>query len=95
MRLFKKALSATLALALTATTLTVMPGAETVDAAANYNYGDALSKSLLFYELQESGEIEDDIRTNWRADSAMTDGADNNVDLTGGWYDAGDTQELC
>ena len=94
MRLFKKALSATLALALTATTLTVMPGAEAVDAAANYNYGDALSKSLLFYELQESGEIEDDIRTNWRADSAMTDGADNNVDLTGGWYDAGDNLKL-
>lgn len=94
MRLYKKALSATLALAITATSLAVAPKAITVDAATDYNYGDALSKSLLFYELQESGKLEDDIRTNWRGDSALEDGADNNVDLTGGWYDAGDHLKL-
>lgn len=54
------------------------------------NYGEALQKSIYFYEAQQSGEIPDWNRTEWRGDSAMTDGADNNVDLTGGWYDAGD-----
>ena len=29
-------------------------------------------------------------RVSWRGDSALTDGADVGVDLTGGWYDAGD-----
>lgn len=56
----------------------------------DYNYGEALQKSLIFYELQRSGDIPDDSRTNWRGDSGMSDGADNGVDLTGGLYDAGD-----
>lgn len=93
MRLTKKALSATLAVAMTATSLTAAAPIA-VDAAANYNYGDALSRSLLFYELQESGKMEDDIRTNWKGDSCMNDGKDNGVDLTGGWYDAGDNLKL-
>jgi hypothetical protein len=64
----------------------------TADAAGNYNYGDALAKSLLFYQLQESGKLSEETlsRTNWRADSGLNDGADNGLDLTGGWYDAGD-----
>ena len=63
-----------------------------VDAAGNYNYGDALAKSLLFYQLQESGKLSEETlsRTNWRADSGLKDGSDNGLDLTGGWYDAGD-----
>ena len=63
-----------------------------VEAAGNYNYGDALAKSLLFYQLQESGKLSEETlsRTNWRADSGLNDGADNGLDLTGGWYDAGD-----
>ena len=92
MRLYKKALSATLAVALTATTLTAGPVVKA--ASGNYNYGDALSKSLLFYELQESGKMEDDIRSNWKGDSCLNDGKDNNVDLSGGWYDAGDNLKL-
>ena len=75
MRLYKKALSATLAVALTATTLTAGPVVKA--ASGNYNYGDALSKSLLFYELQESGKMEDDIRSNWKGDSCLNDGKDN------------------
>ena len=31
-----------------------------------------------------------DNRIPWRGDSAMNDGCDNNVEITGGWYDAGD-----
>jgi endoglucanase len=59
-------------------------------AAAPYRYGEALQKSLLFYEAQVSGKKPAWNRVSWRGDSAMTDGADAGLDLTGGWYDAGD-----
>ncbi len=55
-----------------------------------YNYGEALQKALLFYELQRSGDLPEKTRCNWRGDSALNDGADHGVDLTGGLYDAGD-----
>ncbi len=56
-----------------------------------FNYGEALQKSLLFYELQRSGDIDEKTaRTNWRGDSGMNDGSDVGLDLTGGLYDAGD-----
>ena len=55
-----------------------------------YNYGEALQKSILFYELQRSGDLPDKTRCNWRGDSALTDGSDVGIDLTGGLYDAGD-----
>lgn len=58
--------------------------------AAGFNYGEALQKSIMFYEFQRSGKLPDDNRINWRADSGLTDGADVGLDLTGGWYDAGD-----
>ena len=56
----------------------------------DFNYGEALQKAILFYELQRSGDLPEQTRCNWRGDSAMNDGADNGVDLTGGLYDAGD-----
>jgi len=65
-------------------------GYEGTEGTGKYNYGEALQKSLLFYELQRSGKLPEKVRCNWRGDSGLTDGADNNVDLTGGWYDAGD-----
>jgi len=55
-----------------------------------YNYGEALQKSLLFYELQRSGDLPEDVRCNWRGDSCLNDGSDVMIDLTGGWLDAGD-----
>lgn len=58
--------------------------------AANFNYGEALQKSILFYEFQMSGKLPDNIRTNWRGDSCLKDGSDVGLDLTGGWFDAGD-----
>lgn len=61
-----------------------------VNAATSYNYGEALQKSIMFYEFQRSGVLPDNIRNNWRGDSALSDGADVGLDLTGGWYDAGD-----
>jgi hypothetical protein len=54
------------------------------------NYAEALQKSLFFYEVQRSGRLPANNRVEWRGDSALDDGADNGVDLTGGWYDAGD-----
>ena len=65
-------------------------GYEGIEGTGDYNYGEALQKSILFYELQRSGKLPEYIRCNWRGDSALNDGADNNIDLTGGWYDAGD-----
>jgi endoglucanase len=58
--------------------------------AQTFNYGEALQKSLFFYEAQRSGDLPAGNRVNWRGDSGMTDGADVGRDLTGGWYDAGD-----
>nr|WP_239140327.1 glycoside hydrolase family 9 protein [Plantactinospora endophytica] len=66
-------------------------GAESAPAAAPaFNYAEALQKSLYFYEAQQSGALPDWNRVSWRGDSALTDGSDVRLDLTGGWYDAGD-----
>ncbi len=59
-------------------------------AQTNYNYGEVLQKSLFFYEAQRSGPLPADNRINWRGDSGLNDGSDVGLDLTGGWYDAGD-----
>ncbi|MDW5326825.1 glycoside hydrolase family 9 protein [Plantactinospora sp. KLBMP9567] len=61
-----------------------------VAAAPAFNYAEALQKSLYFYEAQQSGALPDWNRVSWRGDSALTDGSDVRLDLTGGWYDAGD-----
>jgi hypothetical protein len=58
--------------------------------AQSFNYGEALQKSLFFYEAQRAGDLPATNRVNWRGDSAMQDGSDVGRDLTGGWYDAGD-----
>lgn len=56
----------------------------------SHDYRDALTKSILFYEGQRSGKLPLNQRMRWRADSALSDGAADHVDLTGGYYDAGD-----
>nr|ADB85440.1 GH9 family protein [Limnoria quadripunctata] len=55
-----------------------------------YDYSQALCMSPLFYEAQRSGKLPADQRVTWRADSGLQDGADVGLDLTGGYYDAGD-----
>ncbi len=66
-------------------------GTEGTVGKGSYNYGEALQKALIFYELQRSGDIDEKTaRCNWRGDSGMSDGADAGLDLTGGLYDAGD-----
>lgn len=65
-------------------------GYEGIEGTGKYNYGEALQKSLLFYELQRSGDLPEQVRCNWRGDSCLSDGSDAGLDLTGGWFDAGD-----
>ncbi|KAL6556419.1 hypothetical protein OROGR_005707 [Orobanche gracilis] len=54
------------------------------------NYKDALGKGILFFEGQRSGKLPANQRVKWRADSALSDGKIENVNLNGGYYDAGD-----
>ncbi|KAL3503550.1 hypothetical protein ACH5RR_037999 [Cinchona calisaya] len=53
-------------------------------------YGEALSKSLLYFEAQRSGHLPYNQRATWRHHSGLTDGLEQGVDLVGGYYDAGD-----
>lgn len=70
-------------------------GYEGEEGTGDFNYGEALQKSLLFYELQRSGDLDEStIRTNWRGDSGLNDGSDAGLDLTGGLYDAGDNAKF-
>ncbi|KAG0485568.1 hypothetical protein HPP92_009647 [Vanilla planifolia] len=55
-----------------------------------HDYSDALRKSILFFEGQRSGRLPHTQRLSWRGDSALNDGSADGVDLTGGYYDAGD-----
>ena len=57
---------------------------------SNYEYTKLLAYSLYFYEAQRSGKLPPDNRVSWRHDSALEDGNDVGLDLTGGYYDAGD-----
>ncbi|MET8764456.1 glycoside hydrolase family 9 protein [Lentzea sp. NPDC004782] len=59
-------------------------------AAPAFNYGEALQKAVWFYDAQRSGKLPPDNRVSWRGDSALRDGSDAGLDLSGGFYDAGD-----
>ncbi|XP_011623034.1 endoglucanase 13 [Amborella trichopoda] len=58
------------------------------------DYGEALDKSLLYFEAQRSGKLPTSQRVLWRGDSALSDGHSVGVDLTGGYYDAGDNMKF-
>lgn len=57
---------------------------------AQHNYAEVLQKSLFFYEAQQAGPLSPNNRVSWRANAVMDDGSDNSVDLSKGWFDAGD-----
>ncbi|KAK1296960.1 Endoglucanase 5 [Acorus calamus] len=59
-------------------------------AEAGFDYGEALEKSLLFFEAQRSGKLPPDQRVEWRGDSGLRDGFEQGVNLVGGYYDSGD-----
>ena len=48
------------------------------------NYGEALQKSLFFYEAQQAGVLPEWNEVSWRGDSMENDF------VPGGWFDAGD-----
>lgn len=55
-----------------------------------FNYNEVLRKSILFYEAQRAGRLPATNRIPWRKSATLRDGADVGVDLSGGWFDAGD-----
>jgi endoglucanase len=55
-----------------------------------YDYGQVLGLSFLFYEAQRSGKLPANNRIKWRGDSGLNQKAPDGRDVTGGWYDAGD-----
>lgn len=57
---------------------------------SSFNYGEVLQKAIWFYEAQVSGQKPTANRVSWRGDSTLGDGSDVGVNLTGGWFDAGD-----
>ncbi|XP_042512490.1 endoglucanase 5 [Macadamia integrifolia] len=65
-------------------------GSPAIKIAAGFDYGDALIKSLKFFEAQKSGKLPANHQVNWRGDSGLRDGFQQEVDLVGGYYDAGD-----
>jgi hypothetical protein len=55
----------------------------------NAQWSTLLGNLLYFYEAQRSGRLPQSNRVLWRNDSALDDGADIGLDLSGGYYDAG------
>ncbi|KAF5364025.1 hypothetical protein D9756_000516 [Leucocoprinus leucothites] len=56
----------------------------------NRQWTSLLGDLLYFYEAQRSGNLLSTNRVPWRNSSALDDGKDVGLDLTGGYYDAGD-----
>lgn len=49
---------------------------------AGHDYGQALSKSILFFEAQRSGYLPHNQRVTWRANSGLNDGKASGVSLS-------------
>lgn len=62
-------------------------GLVTLSLAGDYNYGQVVEKSLLFYEAQRTGRLPTSNRISWRGDSFYTDRGTSNEDLSGGYFD--------
>src|SRR3954454_9494669 len=75
-----------LAIAVAGIAVAIRPAA----APGAFDCGEALQKSMFFYQAQIAGKKPSWSQVSWRGDAAMTDGADAGLDLTGGWFDAGD-----
>ena len=86
---FKKLTAAVSAVVLAASALVPCMGGITASA-GDYNYGEALQKSMFFYEVQQSGNLPDWNMVQWRADSMVNEEGEETDFVKGGWYDAGD-----
>lgn len=85
---FKKLMAAVSAMAVSAGMLSSFPAV--TNAKGDYNYAEALQKSMFFYEVQQAGKLPEWNSVPWRADSMVDeDGVETDV-CTGGWFDAGD-----
>jgi endoglucanase len=60
----------------------------------NSQWSTLLGNLLFFYEAQRSGRLLSTKRVPWRNDSAVNDGSDVGLDLSGGYYDAGGTPSV-
>jgi len=60
----------------------------------NPQWSTLLGNLLYFYEAQRSGHLPSTKRVSWRNDSAVNDGSDVGLDLSGGYYDAGGMQPI-
>jgi endoglucanase len=87
MKWMSRALVALLVLGLAVVVPDLSPAAR---AAGKFAYGEALQKAIWFYDAQRSGALPASNRVSWRGPSALDDGKDVGLDLTGGFYDAGD-----
>ncbi|KAH8830739.1 glycoside hydrolase family 9 protein [Flagelloscypha sp. PMI_526] len=56
----------------------------------NTQWSNLLGSLLYFYDAQRSGSLPSSNRVSWRNSSCLDDGKDVGLDLTGGYYDAGD-----
>lgn len=66
-------------------------GAQPSDGVSQVNphWTSLLGNLLYFYDAQRSGQLPSDERVTWRNSSALDDGQDVGLDLSGGYYDAG------
>ena len=53
----------------------------------NYNYGEVLGLSILFYDAQKTGRLPANNRIPWRVDAMYNDRGDNGEDLSKGYFD--------
>jgi endoglucanase len=83
-------ISSLLSLLVVLTALLAPIGGVRPASAATFNYAEALQKSIWFYDAQRAGRLPAANRVSWRGDSALNDGKDVGIDLSGGFYDAGD-----
>lgn len=68
-------------------------GTQSSTSGPNQQWSNVLGNSLWFYDAQRSGRLNEgayENRVEWRNDSALEDGSDWGIDLSGGFYDAGD-----
>ena len=62
-----------------------------ISSTASYDYAEVLRKSLKFYQAQRSGNLSVGNEIEWRHSSHLEDRGEDGEDLSGGYYDAGDS----
>ncbi|EJD00966.1 Six-hairpin glycosidase [Fomitiporia mediterranea MF3/22] len=60
------------------------------DSIPNEQWSNLLGNLVYYYDEQRSGKLPASNRVDWRNDSSLDDGQDMGLDLSGGYYDAGD-----